>query len=360
MKVLHKILLILAAASFAAACGKTVSPEEDSPLIRLRSFTGTRADGETAVDRSQQPAFLFWTEGNFNNSAVEEPDFFVCLPENVIDAYAEKSYNTRIPYPTENRPVSATGFAPAPGDGYLQFVSDGDYAAFTIPENTSGTTTCPDDKYGVMDVLAAKEVVSGSNSSHIADPLEFIHAQTKLIFRATAAPTMTKFVKFIQVQFPGSLTPVSLEWNDTDEVYEVKGQSGTDAEGFVFGNFWTTDGILPTSDSRANWTMATQISSDRNQNMGYTYIVPPCATSIDVHILYKMSECQDGFDTGRFREMDVPVTIEFVDGNNDPVELKAGDAYLITLVFDTYNIEMTGQLRDWVDGGYISLPYQLR
>lgn len=360
MKDMHRILIIAAVACLAVACGKTDTPEEALPYIQLRSFTGTRADDDVTVDRNLQPLFLFWTADNFNNASVEEPDFFVCAPDNVIDAYAENSYNTRIPYPTGNRAVSATGFAPAPGDGYLQFATAGDYSTFTIPENTSGTTTCPDDKYGVMDVLVAKESVSGSNSAHIADPLEFIHAQTKLIFRATAAPTMTKFVKFIQVQFPGSLTPVSLEWNETDEVYEVKGQTASDAEGFVFGSFWTTDGTLPSSDARANWTMAAQISSDRKQNMGYTYIVPPCATSIDVHILYKMSDFQDGFDTDRYLDMDVPVTIEFVDDHGDLVELGAGDAYLVTLVFDTYNIELVGKLRDWRDGGYVSLPYQLR
>jgi hypothetical protein len=363
MKINPIFLFVSAALAAMAGCGKGVQPSEDIPDgIGVRSCLLTRADGDEPAGRDQQPVFLFWTEGNFNNPSAGEPDFFACTPDDGVDAYSEISYNTKVPYPSGNAAVKATGFAPAPGDGYLAFVTEGDYSQFTIP---SPDVPYPDDTHGVMDVLASRSSVSGSNSSHISEPLEFIHAQTRLSFQATLSGTMSKFVKFVRVQFPGSLAPMSLEFNETKGIYEVKG--GTDGiDDFVFGNFWTTNGTSQSSDPRANFTMSFQLGSDRKQNMGYTHLaLPEDCTGIDVHVLYELANGMNDFGptigTGTdVSEMDVPVHIDFVDADKDPVALSAGDAYNIVLVFDTYNIEIIGQPARWQDGGYVSIPIQIR
>jgi len=165
--------------------------------------------------------------------------------------------------------------------------------------------------------------------------------------------------------FPGSLAPLTLEWNETDGLYEVKG--GTDGtDDFVFGNFWTLNGTSQSNDPRANFTMSFQLGSDRKQSMGYTYVtLPEDCTGIDVRVLYELADGMNDFGptigTGtNVKEMDVPVHIPFVDTDGQPIGLNSGDSYNVVLVFDTYNIEITGTPAQWEDGGHVSVPIQIR
>ena len=58
-------------------------------------------------------------------------------------------------------------------------------------------------------------------------------------------------------------------------------------------------------------------------------------------------------------DVDREITIPFYESDGSTaLELKAGDAYTINLVFNVYTIEMVGQKRDWEDGGYFYIPIQ--
>ena len=110
--------------------------------------------------------------------------------------------------------------------------------------------------------------------------------------------------------------------------------------------------------------------------MGYTHIVPP-GYSMDVHIIYKMADYIDSFDLKERMDagetltpeeirkartvvdVDRELTIPFYESDGTTgLELKAGDAYTINLLFNVYTIEMVGQKRDWEDGGYFYIPIQ--
>ena len=54
------------------------------------------------------------------------------------------------------------------------------------------------------------------------------------------------------------------------------------------------------------------------------------------------------------------VVINFKDASNNAISLGAGDAYTVRFYFDNYDIELVGQKRPWEDGGFISVPIQIR
>lgn len=360
MKTVYKALTLVAVAAAMASCQKGETSGR-SGSISLGSYlyegTSTRA-GETEFDRNLQPLFLFWTDGNFNDNTKNAPDFFTRIPEGEIDSYAIDKYNTKVYYPLYDRTVHAVGLAPSPGEKGLAFKTEGDYSEFVIPR---GYSEYADDEHGAYDILVSNNV-EGKDSAPIATPLIFRHALTQISFSAILAPSMSQFVKFITIEFPGSSAPLAVKWNDNDSVYEVIG--GADgSDDFVAGNFWTLDGSsLAQNDSRANYTQFFQLNKTRAQQVAKVCIIPPHASSIPVTIRYKMVGTVGGFDTpdpqNPIRDIEKQMSLNFVDSNGDPVELKAGDAYSIVLSFNVYDIELIGKLRDWQDGGYISLPFQ--
>jgi hypothetical protein len=375
MKAIIRILPIIALLAAFTACSKgeiSGSGENTISLWSGEDGTGvlrTRA-GDPTPNRSLQPLFLFWTSGNFNNTSAVAPDFFVKVPDGEINDFSVTQFNTNEYYPLNNKTVYACGIAPAPGEGYLEPVTAGSYTKFNIGVPDTGVD---DDDCGVTDVMAAA-VLSATDAAPFtqATPLNFKHLLTKLSFRARLADDMTKFVKYVKVLFPGNLAPLSLEWNTNEQQYEVTGGT-TGTNDFLFGNYFTTeDAGLP----RSNNTLYYQLSADRNQQMGYTHIVPP-GSSINVHIIYKMADYIDSFDLKERMDagetltpeeirkartvvdVDREISIPFYesDGTTE-VSLKAGDAYTINLVFNVYTIEMVGQKRDWEDGGYFYIPIQ--
>ena len=361
MKAIYKVAALVALLAAFSSCNKKEGSESGKSISlwaneEVLSNAATRADA--TVDRKLQPLFVFWTEGNFNDATKSAPDFFVRTPDGDINTYTTPAdpYNTGAYYPLYNKEVYATGVAPAPGEGYLEFVTANDYSKFKIARPAS---QYPDDTYGVTDVLAATKITGTDAAPFVPNhPLIFKHQTTKISFRAKLDETMTKFVKYVTVKFPGTLAPVSLEWNATNEAYELKA-GASPAQDFVFGNFWTEDGQFVSRDPRANWTQFYQLTFDY-QNMGFTHIMPP-GSSMDVTIQFKMANRMSDFDTQTgISDIEVPVTINFVDSSDAAVELKAGDAYLVSMNINVFDIELIGRKVAWQDGGYISVPIQIR
>ena len=351
-------MTILAALAAFTACSKSEAGKGESKSICLTTFQdfGTRAD---EPERSLQPLFLFWTDNNFNDATKVAPDFFVRTPDGEIEDYKTTPYNTGVYYPLYNKPVKAAGLAPAPGEGFLTFATAGDYRKFNVAK-TTGTTDCPDDEWGVIDVLAAPAISATDAAPFtVQTPLYFHHRATKVAFKAQLTPTMTKFVKFVKVEIPGSSAVKTVEWNATAGTYDVKGGADT-TDDYEFGNFWTTDGEFLSTDPRANATLFFQVLKDKPTNMGYTLIAPH-VSSLDVVVKFKMANSVGDFDTNTgIREVSVPVTINFKDASDNDLTLEAGDAYTVLLYIDALAIELVGKKVAWEDGGYISLPFQIR
>lgn len=360
-----KVIYLACLLALLPSCGKDRGAFPSFRAIGVSSFSideddlpvpGTRA-GEN-VDPALQPLFVFWTDGRFDDPSVNAPYFFTRIPEGEIDSYATTVYNTGVPYPLHDRVVHAAGLAPAPGDGRALVPDvEGGWSSFTI---AGGPCAFGDDEHGVVDVLTAPSV-SGSDSAPITMPLAFGHALTKISFGAVLAETMTKFVKYVTVTFPGDLAPVGAVWDADESRYEVvRGEDGNDD--FVFGNYWTDDGRFLSTSGRANSTHYYMPSKDKVSSMGFLHVFPPESSEMTVTVNYKMCGSVGGFDKpdpdNPVRDVSKEVTLRFVDSVGDPVILGAGDSYQMTLVFDANDIEIVGQLRDWGDGGHVSLSVQ--
>ena len=352
MKRIYMIAALVAALAALTACNRS-GMDEARNLIRIGSMdmsgtnAATRAD-DTPVNRALQPMFLFWTEGNFNSATASAPDFFVRTPDGEIDTYKTSPFGTQVYYPIQNKTIYATGFAPAPGDGYLSFATEGDYSKFIIPARPAGSV--PADAYGVMDILSAPRIsATDSNPFTVANPLQFSHAQTKLSFDATIPRHMPKYVRYVQIKLPAQYVPQSVEWNETSQRYEVRGGTGEDV---LLLNYWTDgEGVLST-DPRANETMRNQLSYTKKEDMGYTYIVPP-GNYLQFKVVFKITDTADGFEYNKgIKDVEVPVEVRL------DATLEAGDAYLIHLSIDTHDIELAAQKVDWEKGGtyYVSVP----
>ena len=353
---IHSVLPALLCAVLAWSCDREgVGVSDRTVRIGAVSDNGTRAGGTGATD--SRPLFVFWTDGHFNDQSAGAPHFFTRIPGGEIDDYAVEPYNTGVFYPLRDREVHAVGLAPAPGEGGLLQENPSDFTRFVIP---GGDGQWGDDAHGVHDILTSG-FVTGKDSEPIAAPLVFRHVLSQLSFRAILAPTMTKFVKFVTIDFPGSLAPVAVNWDGGETAYTV--EAGTDAlDGFTFGNYWTDDGRHLAEVPRANATHFYMPSKDKATSMGLLYIMPPDNSEITVTVNYKMCDTVGGFDlpdpANPVRDISKEVTISFSDEDGNPVPLGAGDAVTVTLVFDAADIELVGQLRPWGDGGHVSLPFQ--
>ena len=314
MKTAYKVLAMAAFAVAFTACQKHVGSES---TIGVRSgVVETRADGD--VDVALQPMFLFWTDGNFNDATKAAPDFFVRTPDGVIDDYKTERYNTGVYYPLYDRLVYSTGFAPAPGNGGIDFVTSGDYSSFTISD-TPNPSAYGDDERGVVDPLAAA-TISGKDSDELGSLL-FKHATTKIAFEAMLIAGGT---------------------DNTDDYW--------------MGNFWSNDGTYLADDYRANETRVRLVSAIARERVGYTLIAPP-GNSMTVTVKYMQADNADAAFSERVIE---GVVINFKDASNNAISLGAGDAYTVRFYFDNYDIELVGQKRPWEDGGFISVPIQIR
>lgn len=356
MKTSIKLLSLFFCCAFSA-CNKGAFPGGDSGrIIRLWADEDSpRTRAEPAFDRSLQPLFVFWTTGNFDNPSVEAPHFFTRIPEGVINDYQSTPYNTQVYYPNNDALVSVVGLAPAPGEGHLTPASAGSFAAFDVVPGDGVS----DDTFGVTDILVAGKQV-GSSSAPLAgsfdNRLVFRHALTKLSFRATLSETMSKYVKFVNVQFPAGLTPARVAWDATNETYVP---AAGDAP-FVFGHYWSDDGASLSPSDRRNETYFYQLSKTETESMGYTLILPP-GDQMDVVVQYRVADNMDDFDTRPLEELrlvELPVRIYFKDNGNNNISLGAGDAYEITMRLDLHDIELIGKLRPWADGGFVPVAIQ--
>ena len=353
MKTFPKILICTVLCAVSAACSKDVGAGAGD-TIRLWSGVAdhTAAQTKSGTTRELKPLLVFWTDGHFDDSAVGEPHFFTRIPELPIDRYEQTPYNTRVYYPNNQTDVHVAGLIPAPAAGVLTPTVAGSYASFDIVPGDGVT----DDEYGVLDVLAAGTQTANSAAPFsAAQKLTFRHALTKLIFSARLSKSMSKYVKYVTVKFLAELTPSRVVWDAAAGAY-VPAAGG--AESFVFGNYWSDDGVHLADNDRANGSFFYQVSKDYYLDLGYTLILPP-GDHLDFIVQYRVADNMSDFDTHPVEELrlvEVPVRIQFPDGNNGFPTLGANESYHIHLILDLYDIHLTGKLLPWEDGGFVSVP----
>ena len=312
-----------------AACSKPAQVDDRQPML-MNAMTKSPTDFG-----ADTPVFLFWLATDFPNIAegVYTQPYHEAWPFEGIDAYKTKTYDTGKKYPADDSEVWCTGYFPA---------------SLTVDDGASPRSwtklSVPAEDIGILDVMVAKEHITGKSSAHFEkkdpkEPLVFIHAQSKVTFKAKMGTEMAqnRYLRNVRITIPHTELMGTLKWEDgryiayeraTDENIEVV---LTDPE---------TAQLDPNQAVR---------------EIGSVYIYPG-QDAISVKVEMEMD------NTPLFTspeiistEAEVPFVLDNVAEYGNV--LRENDAYEITLVINYDSIALKGNKALWQDGGKIPLPF---
>ena len=324
-------ILIFVLAVFTS-CHKQSMPDvpENSENSQIMSVT-VKSD-------AQDPkfTFLFWNKEDFDSGLASDTEiaipYHVANPLGEIGSYEEDAvpdsdltdYNTGRIYPENYGIAVCTGYGP--------------YSEVTPAENRSGTidyTTLDVAAPGYTDVLVSQNYLEGSSLFPFSGNLYYCHPQIQLTVIAKLAPTMAKYIRNVSFTVGGANLMKSLKWDDDKKMYMPFAS---------YDRTWTSEVMelfLNSTDERNIGTVLTIPRLDRSNSL---------MESIDLVISgYIGNTDRDGapFSTS--------ITADFTEavvGGG----LALGDSYVLRLLFDEDQIEVTVSKIPWEEGGNILIP----
>lgn len=327
-RIIPIIVCILVLSLFSGCSSDSGQPEVPATPMCINAVTDTRAEGGS----TDTPVFLFWRASKLTGVGYDISQvtpYCVTQPTGSIDDYEKTQWDTGINYPENNLPVLATGYCPS------TLMPSDDYVTLTVPEGQEGK----------VDVLVAREMVQGSSLSPYIykedneKSLQFIHAQSMLVFKARRGEGVKKYFKEVYVTAGGSELVSTFAWNETDQYYKAQNEAQKEC---TIGPGETT----------------TQLSdaSGQESEVGSIYIMPD-KNDIKVSVKAVMANSQtDLSDSNKTKEVTATSVISFIDENKKGITLAEGDRYEITLVFQEDKIELIGRKLPWEEGGNIVIP----
>ena len=323
---MKKIIFIMTAV-IVAACSKPKPVADDSPML-MNAMTKSPADFGT-----DRPVFLFWLDSDFSSIAegVYTQPYLEAWPNEDIDAYRPeiKTYDTGKRYPDNDQEVYCTGYFP----GSL-IVGNGNR-----PLNWARLTV-PTEDIGKADVLVAPEHITGKSSQHFEtknpeEPLVFVHAQSKISFKAKMGTEMAqnRYLRNIQVTVPGTGLMSGLKWENGRYIADRK--AGEEIS-FTLKDPNTTQ-LDPSQQAR---------------DLGHV-LVYPGMTGIRITAEVEMSD-SPLFDKSKRISIDTYIDFMPTDGNGNI--LRENEAYEIVLVIDYDSIALKGRKAEWEEGGGLLIP----
>ena len=341
----YKVLAAwMGAALLCTACHTDDTPESYPPAnqaMRLYSEVAT-ADEEDGTE-GNNPVFLFWNYGDWLGQATNPVPLYVKKPAQDINTYNRPNapYDTGELYPDGNRRVVATGYAPATLEPATRDDGTQDYEHLTIPKDGYCTT----DVLTSITPLVASAALPFDRTD--GEPLRFMHALSKVTFKAKLAEDMGKFLKNVRIKLDPTLVPVAVRWDRTN--YTYKPEPGTVKSYFV------------NQLKDANSDDYYQLTSENPLTIGTAYIVTE-KTELPVTITVARAESSNAtYWKDVTYEIVLPFTIarhETDEWDQDKKEntLYANEAYAFTLVFGEKGIELVGNRCPWENGGYLIVP----
>lgn len=289
---------------------------------------------------SDTPVFLFWLDTDFtkiSQNASVQP-YLVAWPYLGIDEYnpGKRTYDTGKKYPENNQTVYCTGYYPST-------LVTGQEAG----KNTWATLEIPEDGIGTTDVMVVRGPITGKGDQHFekknpAEPLVFIHAQSKVNFTAKMGSDMAKnrYLRNVRVIIPGKdLLLTSFRWQEQNSRYA--GYEILQDENFK----------VTLKDPNPAQLDPNEIS---RRELGSLYIRPGMdKISFDLEVEMSETVTFDSYEVIRTSE---PMTLNFT-SNGTGISLEEGDEYdiNITVLYDSFVV--TGNKAKWQEGGNIPLPF---
>lgn len=319
-----KKIIFISLMLIGAACSKPAIMSDNSPM-QMNAMTKSPTDFG-----ADTPVFLFWLDSDFAAIGSDgiQP-YFEAWPSQEIDAYKTETYNTGKKYPDNDQYVYCTGFSPA------TLIIDDD------AQNRSWTKlTVPAEDIGILDVQVAPQHITGKSSQHFEtkdpkEPLEFIHAQSKIMFKAKMGTemAMNRYLRNVTITVPGSELMSGLKWEDGR--YIADRTAGEEAS-VVLKDPSTTQ-LDPNQKAR---------------EIGEVYIYPG-KESMKIKVDIEMS------DSPLFTEheiISIEADVDFNLTDSYGSTLRENDAYEIILVINYDSIILKGRKAEWQEGGGLLIP----
>ena len=319
-----KKIIFISLMLIGAACSKPAIMSDNSPM-QMNAMTKSPTDFG-----ADTPVFLFWLDSDFAAIGSDgiQP-YFEAWPSQEIDAYKTETYNTGKKYPDNDQYVYCTGFSPA------TLIIDDD------AQNRSWTKlTVPAEDIGILDVQVAPQHITGKSSQHFEtknpkEPLEFIHAQSKIVFKAKMGTemAMNRYLRNVTITVPGSELMSGLKWENGR--YIADRTAGEEAS-VVLKDPSTTQ-LDPNQKAR---------------EIGEVYIYPG-KESMKIKVDIEMS------DSPLFTEheiISIEADVDFNLTDSYGSTLRENDAYEIILVINYDSIILKGRKAEWLEGGGLLIP----
>lgn len=325
---------------FAACSQNDVPGNEISGSAEMRIYTDVaRADGEEtdAGSTADNPVFLFWDFGDVLGNVANPTPLYVKQPKKHIDTYKRPNepYNTDELYPDGNRRVMATGYAPATLTPEKRTDNTDNYERLTIPQDG----LCKTDVLTSITPIVASAALPFDRED--GETLQFMHAQSKVIFKGKLAENMGKFIQNVNITLGNALIATQVVWDRDENLYvPVAGE----------GNSYT---IKQQNDYQMNKDEATDI--------GEAYIVPG-QNSLSVTITVDRSEDvsftqSETVTFSHTLSFDIERSADSAwNAGKDEDTLYANEAYTFTILFGEEGIELVGNKCPWENGGYLIVP----
>ena len=324
-----------------AACSQDGVPDNGaSGSAEMRIYTDVaRADGEEtdAGSTADNPVFLFWDFGDVLGNAVDPTPLYVKRPKKHIDTYKRPNepYNTGKLYPDGNRRVMATGYAPATLTPEKRTDNTYNYERLTIPQDG----LCKTDVLTSITPVVASAALPFDREG--GETLQFMHAQSKVIFKGKLAENMGKFIQNVNITLDNASIAERVEWDRKKNLYvPVAGENNSytikQQGGFQINDVEATDigeaYIVPGQNS-----LSVTITVDRSEDVSFTQ----SETVTFSHTLnFEIERSEDSaWDAGKKENT-----------------LYANEAYTFTILFGEEGIELVGNKCPWENGGYLIVP----
>ena len=339
----YKVLAAwMGAALLCTACHTDDTPEGYPPANQaMHLYSEVTTTDEEDGTEGDNPVFLFWNYGDWLGQAVNPDPLYVKKPAQDINTYNRPNapYDTGELYPDGNRRVVATGYAPATLKPATRNDGTQDYERLTIPKDGYCTT----DVLTSITPLVASAALPFDRTD--GEPLRFMHALSKVTFRAKLAEDMGKFLKNVRIELDPTLVPVAVQWERKN--YTYKPEPGTESYS-----------INQPMDANSDYY---QLTSEKPLTIGTAYIVTEKA-KLPVTITVARAESSNATV---WKDVTYKTELPFTIARNETDEwdqdkkentLYANEAYTFTLVFGEKGIELVGNRCPWENGGYLIVP----
>ena len=329
-RIVRNILLLGVLAMQTSSCLQEDLIPASTQTMRLYS----KGNVSTTTDPINSKAvLLFWELDKFKDVSLNRP-FLASEPESDIDSYKATPYDTHTLYPPKDNIVVAVGYSP---QELVVSIKGGEktYLTLDLPKGTSGATT---------DLLTSEHPVHGSASQPFdkGEPLQFIHAQSKVTFQAKLANDMDIAIRNVRVELGNKVLTGSLKWNQAQERFVTQAQQAADV--FTIGQTNPTQALNKTTPTA----------------VGTVYVL---AEMESVPVKITVEKSGDNFATTQTTTFKAELNYEIVRDPTKPEDkdkqdnrLYAGEAYTFTLIFNKTALSLIGKKEPWEDGGKISIP----